>query len=180
MFLSSPQEKKKVLPSTAGETKVSERVSALLLPIYERPRMPFTQDKYVIKEDPHLVQWERVTREFLRRLSLAHGHRVSAVMIFEWATGISVAELQARGGSANKDLRIINKLLRHYFGDTAKKTHIAGRPVYRAYRVRPGHRIKARRPLTNTLYAEYCEGVLNPWHTLLHLVRKGSLRGLSF
>jgi hypothetical protein len=123
--------------------------------------MPLTKDKYLIKENPHLVQWERETRKFLRNLSPRHGHRVAAVMIYEWATGIKVAELMAEGGSAQADLRKINQILRHYFGKPYM-TYIAGRKINNAYRVRVGYLIKRHRPLTLTLWTEYTEGTLNP------------------
>lgn len=123
--------------------------------------MPFTKDKYLVKENPHDVQWERETRKFLRRLSPQHGHRVSAVMVYEWATGIRVAELVAEGGSANADLRKINKSLRFYF-DKPYMTYIMGRKVQNAYRVPAGWYVKRHRPMTLTLLAEYYEGTLNP------------------
>lgn len=123
--------------------------------------MPLTQDKYIVRENPDLVQWEREVRKFLRNLSPNHGHRISAVMIYEWATGINVAELVNAGGNANSELRKINKALRFYFGKSYS-TYIAGRKVPNAYRVRPGYYIKRHRPMTITLYAEYCEGTLNP------------------
>lgn len=123
--------------------------------------MPLTKDKYLVRENPHLVQWERETRKFLRRLSPDHRHRVSAVMVYEWATGIRVADLMAEGGSANGHLRHINKILRYYFGQPYM-TYICGRKVPKAYEVKPGYYIKRHRPMTLTLYAEYAEGVLNP------------------
>lgn len=123
--------------------------------------MPLTKDKYLIKENPHLVQWEREVRKFLRNLSPEHGHRVAAVMIYEWATGIKVAELMAAGGSAQADLRKINKILRHYF-DKPYMTYIAGRKIPNAFRVRPGYYIRRHRPLTITLWVEYQEGTLYP------------------
>ena len=123
--------------------------------------MPFTKDKYLVKENPHLVQWERETRKFLRHLSPQHGHRVAAVMIYEWATGIQIAELMAQGGSAQADLRKINKVLRFYFGKPYM-TYIMGRKVPNAYRVKPGWYVRRHRPMTLTLYAEYAEGVLYP------------------
>ena len=67
--------------------------------------MPFTKEKFIIKENAALVAWERVTREFLRQLSVRHAHRVSAVMVFEWATGRTVKEHLANGGSTT-DLKI--------------------------------------------------------------------------
>lgn len=123
--------------------------------------MPFTKDKYLVRDNPHLVQWERETRKFLRKLSPDHGHRVAAVMIYEWATGIKVADLMAEGGSAQADLRKINQVLRFYF-DKPYMTYIMGRKVPNCYRVRPGYRIRRHRPMTLTLYAEYCEGSLYP------------------
>ena len=123
--------------------------------------MPFTKDQYLVRENPQLVTWEREVRKFLRRLSPDHGHRISAVMIYEWATGISVKELVEKGGNANSDLRKLNKILRFYFGK-AYKTWIMGRQVPNAYRVKPGYYIRRHRPMTLTLYAEYSAGTLNP------------------
>lgn len=149
------------VPSTARASATSERVDQLVLPDDERQRMPFTKDKFLVRENPQLVQWERESRKFLRKLSPEHGHRVAAVMIYEWATGIQIAELMKAGGSAAADLRKINQVLRFYFGK-AYMTYICGRKVPSAYRVKPGYYITRHRPMTLTLYAEYCEGVLRP------------------
>ena len=149
------------LPSSAREAEGSARVASLVLSDEERGRMPMTQDKYIVRENPDLVQWERETRKFLRLLSPNQGHRVSVVMIYEWATGINVKELVNSGGNANSELRKINKALRFYFGKSYQ-TYSAGRKVPNCYRVRPGYYIKRHRPMTITLYAEYCEGTLNP------------------
>ena len=148
------------LPSTAVEISAPERMNQLVKPENERGRMPFTKDKYLVKEKPALVQWERETRKFLRQLSPRHSHRVSAAMVYEWATGILVADLVAGGGSTS-DLRIINKVRRFYFGKSYQ-TYICGRKVPNAFRVPLGYYIKKHRPMTLTLYAEYAEGVLNP------------------
>lgn len=158
---SQEEASKQRVPSTAHAARSSNRVDQLILPDTERPKMPFTKDKYIVKENPDLVQWERETRKFLRQLSPQHGHRVAAVMVYEWATGIKVADLVAGGGSAQKELRKINQVLRFYFGKSYM-TWIAGRKVPNAYKVKPGYYIKRHRPMTMTLYAEYCEGVLNP------------------
>lgn len=123
--------------------------------------MPLTKDKFLVRENPHLVQWERETRKFLRRLSPEHEHRVAAVMVYEWATGISIPELVAAGGSANAHLRHINKVLTFYFGKPYM-TYICGRKVPKAYKVKGGYYIKRHRPMTLTLYVEFAEGVLNP------------------
>lgn len=157
----SKKESFRGVPSTARPLDSSDRVDQLTLSDDQRPKMPFTQDKYVIKENPHLIQWEREVRKFLRKLNLTSGHRVSAVMIYEWATGIKVAELVAAGGNANSELRQLNKVLRFYFGKSYS-TYIMGRKVPNAYRVPVGYRIRRHRPMTMALYAEYTEGVLNP------------------
>ena len=149
------------VPSTARDAAPSERVNQLIIPDEMRAMMPFTKEKYLVKENPHLVQWEREVRKFLRNLSPSHGHRVAAVMIYEWATGIRVADLVARGETAGAELRHINKVLRFYFGDPYS-TYIMSRKVPNAYRVRPGYYIRRHRPMTLTLYAEYCEGTLYP------------------
>jgi hypothetical protein len=149
------------VPSIASPATASTRIDQLVLPDEERGRMPFTKDKYVVRENPQLVQWERETRKFLRNLSPAHGHRISAVMIYEWATGIQVKELLEQGGTASPDLRKINECLRHYFGKPYQ-TYIGGRKVPRAYKVKSGYYIRRHRPMTITLYLEYSEGVLNP------------------
>jgi len=149
------------VPSSARAAASSERVDQLVLPDEMRAKMPFTKDKYIVRENPQLVQWERETRKFLRQLSTAHGHRVSAVMIYEWCTGIRVADLVKEGGTANSDLRKINAILRYYFGKSYS-TYIMGRKVPNAYKVRKGYFIRRHRPWTLTLYAEYCEKTLYP------------------
>lgn len=156
------------MPSTADAALPSDRVDQLTLPDDERPKMPYTKDQFLVKENPHLVQWEREVRKFLRRLSPDHGHRVTAVMIYEWATGLSVKQLMESKepmppGKQNwrTDLRKINKVLEYYFGKPYT-TWIMGRKVGKAYTVKKGYYIKRHRPMTLTLYTEYVEGVLNP------------------
>ena len=148
-------------PSTAREPAGSDRLDSLLLPVDRRGRMPVTQDKYLIRENPQLVQWERETRKFLRNLSPEHGHRISAVMVYEWATGIEVAELMKQGGTASPDLKKINQILKFYFGDSYQ-TYIAGRKVGKCYKVPPGYYIRRHRPMTLALWAEQREGTLYP------------------
>lgn len=157
----SEETKRDSFASDAEPAKPDERLLKMVLPDDQRGKMPLTKEKYLVKENPLLVQWEREVRKFLRNLSPSNGHRISAVMIYEWATGINVAELVKSGGSANRDLRHINKILRFYF-DKPYMTYIAGRKVPRAYRVKPGTYITRRRPMTLTLWAEYTEGVLVP------------------
>ena len=161
---------KRRFPSDASDAAPSVRVDQLVLPDDMRAKMPFTKDKYIIRENPHLVQWEREVRKFLRHLSPEHGHRVSSIMIYEWATGIRIVDVMVdeRQTDPNHshitwrgDLRKINKCLEFYFGKPYM-TWIAGRKIPKAYRVKPGYYIRRHRPLTLTLYAEYVEGTLNP------------------
>src|SRR6478752_6693052 len=140
------------IPSSARAPKSSERVNQLTLPDDQRPTMPLTKSKYLVKENPHLVQWERETRKFLRKLSPEWENRISAVMVYEWATGIRVADLMSEGGSARSELGAINKILRFYFGKPYM-TYIAGRKVPLAFRVRKGYYIRRHRPMTLTLWA---------------------------
>lgn len=149
------------VPSTARGAEASARLDQLVLPDNERARMPLTKDKYLVRENPHQVAWEREVRKFLRNLTPQHGHRVAAVMVYEWATGIRVADLMAQGGSAGPDLRKINKALEFYFGKPYM-TYIAGRKVPKAYRVPEGWYVRRHRPMTLTLWAEYQEGSLYP------------------
>ena len=161
------------LPSNAAPIAPSPRIESLVIPDEMRGSMPLTKSKYLVKENPHLVQWEREVRKFLRKLSPEHEHRISAIMVYEWATGIRIADImelekqwaaQGKAGPYNtwrSDLRKINKLLTFYFGKPYM-TYITGRKVPRAYRVRVGYLIRRHRPQTLTLWAEYTEGVLNP------------------
>ena len=170
----SKEKDKRRYASNVGAAAQSERVDQLVLSEELRGRMPVTKDKYLVKENPHLVAWEREVRKFLRNLSPDHGHRVSAVMVYEWATGFSVTELQAltaemlaaetqprRWTTWRSDLRKINQVLTWYF-DKPYMTYICGRKVPKAYRVKPGFYITRRRPMTLTLWYEYSEGVLVP------------------
>jgi hypothetical protein len=156
------------LPSTAAAARSSNRIDQLTLPDEMRAKMPFTKDKFIVKENPHLVEWEREVRKFLRNLSPEHDHRVTAVMVFEWATGLMVKELMLSGEKPQpgkqtwqSDIRKLNKILSWYFGKPYM-TWIMGRKVGKAYRVKKGFFIRRHRPMTLTLYAEYAEGVLYP------------------
>lgn len=159
---------KQRVPSTALAARTSDRIDQLVLPDEMRAKMPFTKDKYLVKENPQLVSWEREVRKFLRNLSPEHGHRVAAAMIYEWATGLRLADVMEaeQAGAAGKtswraDLRKLNKILEFYFGKPYM-TYIMGRKVPKAYRVKPGYYIRRHRPMTLTLYAEYTEGTLYP------------------
>lgn len=145
---------------STAEPRTSKRVEELLLPDANRNRMPLTQDKYLVRENDALVAWEREVRKFLRNLSPDHGHVVSAVMIYEWATGRDVRQM-VEAGESTADFRYINKLLRYYF-ERSYRTYILGRKVANAYRVPPGYYITRHRPQTLTLWAEYQAGTLKP------------------
>jgi hypothetical protein len=160
--------------STALEPKTSEYIEDLALPVESRGRMPLTQEKFVISENPQRVSWEREVRTALDQLSDKTAHRITAPMIYEWATGISIADLiEAEGlqdvsprgggqnGSANAHLRHINWVLTQYFGK-GYKTKIAGREVGKAYKIRQGFRVRLKRPANLTLWPEWENGTLNP------------------
>lgn len=150
-----------LVPSTARAAAASGRLDQLVLPDEERGKMPFTKEKYLVRENPDLVRWERETRKFLRKLSPRHAHRVAAVHVYEWATGLKIADLVAAGGSASKDLRKINEVLTFYFGK-GRMTYIAGRKVTNCRDVPIGWYVRRHRPMTLELYAEYAEGSLYP------------------
>jgi hypothetical protein len=168
-FNSEEASKRPRVPSNAGAAAQSERIDQLILADDMRGKMPLTKDKYLVKENPHLVAWEREARKFLRNLSPEHGHRVSAIMIYEWATGLSIVEMSKltkemvpeRGTTWRSDLRKLNRILEWYFGKPYA-TYICGRKVPRTYRVKPGYYIRRHRPMTLTLWFEYTEGVLYP------------------
>lgn len=152
------------VPSTALEPPKG-RVDNLVLPDEERGQMPFTQEKFIKRENPNRVTWERETRKFLRRLSPAHEHRIAAVHVFEWATGLSLAALVAaeKAGDLTHtrwrgDLRHINWALKNYFG-TPYMTHIMGRKIPKAYTVPKGWYVYRHKPHTLTLYADWTAGV---------------------
>ena len=148
------------LPSDAATVPQPERFDTLFLPNSEKPKMPLTKDRYVVKDNPHLVAWERQVRMFLRGLPLTSEHRVSATMIYEWATGKKVVDQIAAGVATSPDLRKINQVMRHHFGK-GYQTWIAGRKIPNCYRIPQGWRVKRHRPLTLTLWNEYTEGTLN-------------------
>ena len=153
------------VPSTAREP-LDTRIDSLVLPDEERGKMPFTKEQYIKRENPQRVQWERELRKFLRNLSPEHEHRIAAVHVYEWATGLSIADLMAeerepgQGARApwRGDLRKLNALLREYFGKPYM-TYIMGRKIPKAYRVPKGWRVYYHRPKTLTLYAQWADGV---------------------
>ena len=170
-FKGEGEEQKKApraaVPSTAQRPARATRVDQLLLPDEQRAKMPLTKEQYLVRENPQLVLWEREVRKFLRQLSPEHEHRVAAVMIYEWATGLPITEhmrLESEGlrepGTATwrADIRKINKVLEFYFG-TPYMTWIAGRKVAKAYKVRKGYYIYRHRPMTLTLWVDWKAGI---------------------
>ena len=127
--------------------------------------MPFTKEAHLVRENPNRVQWERETRKFLLNLSPSHEHRVAAVHVFEWATGLTIAGLVADEKAGNKsgtmwrgDLVHINWALRNYFGKPYM-TYIMGRKIPKAYRIPRGWYVYKHKPHTLTLYADWAAGV---------------------
>jgi|SRR6478609_516833 len=149
------------VPTTARPVRESARLDQLLLADEERGRMPLTESKYIVPSNPNLVRWEREVRKFLRNLTPRKEHRVASVHVFEWATGIPLAEFIENGGKPQSDLRHINTILRGYFGK-GYQTNIAGRKILNCYRVPQGFYIRTHRPRTNELYAEYLAKTLYP------------------
>ena len=168
--------------STAVEAASSDYVKDLVLPEEDRGMMPLTKEELVLSENPLRVEWEREVRKFLKRLSTRTSHRITAVMVYEWATGIKVKDLleadkQARkdlidaggqqytrktnAGNLNMHLRHINWVLREYFGQP-RKTKIAGRDVGRAYKVRHEFRVELKKPANITLWPDWDAGTLRP------------------
>lgn len=146
------------LPSNAKDDRTVQ-LEHPVLPLDERGKMPLTKSKYLVREDPELIYWERVVRQFLRKLSPEHQHRVSAVMIWEWATGEQVGTAPYATGTSV--FRKLNKILRFYFGKPYM-TWIANKKVPNCYNVRPGYYIRQHRPMTTELWLEYTQGVLYP------------------
>ena len=166
--------------STAQAAAKNEYVGDLVLPEEERGLMPYTKSDLVISENPLRVAWEREVRKFISKLTTHTSHRVTAAMVYEWATGIKIAELLAadaageeltetpegtnartEAGKLNVHLRHINWVLGQYFGKSYK-TKIMGREVGRAYTVRQEFRVKHKKPANLTLWPEWSEGTLEP------------------
>jgi len=166
--------------STAQAAAKSDYVKELVVPEEERGLMPYTKEDFVISENPLRVEWEKEVRKFLQKLTTHTSHRVTAAMIYEWATNIKIADLieadtageiiteeaegirtQTNAGRLNVHLRHINWVLREYFGKPYK-TKIMGREVGRAYTVRQEFRVKLKKPANMTLWPEWSEGTLNP------------------
>lgn len=159
---------------STAEARKENNFRDMFLDDDQRGDMPLTKEKFIITENPALVEWERETRKFIKNLSRYTSHKITAIMVFEWATGISITQLRieentaaksAKGGgingSANMHLRLISGLLKQYFG-TPYKTRILGQSVDRAYTVPEEFRVDRVRPKCLTLWPEYDNGTLRP------------------
>ena len=67
-FLQSKFNKKADRPRVSGDSRAAPRgtrggLDSLILSDEERARLPETKDKYLVRENPNLVQWERETRK---------------------------------------------------------------------------------------------------------------------
>lgn len=143
--------------------KPSERLQDLIIPESKR-KMPVERDKILVSEDADLVEWERVLRQFLYKLSSTRENRIAAPLIWEWATGLSIKAI-ANDPEQNKvyagDLRKLNRLLRAYFGEPYS-TFINNRKFNRAYKVKKNFLVYRKAPHTLSLYLEWRDGALKP------------------
>lgn len=133
----------------------SERLTDLIKPPGERS-LPDTREYTLINEDEELLQWERVTRSFLYSLSSTREHRVTAPMVWIYATGIQYVEPDDAG--YRRDLRKIRKILRSYFGKSYQST-IRGVKSKEVWKVRSGFLVYRKAPITMTLYLEWKKGL---------------------
>lgn len=141
----------------------SQRLRDLLISENSRV-MPIEREKILVSEDPDLVEWERVLRQYLYKLPSTKENRVAAPLVWEWATGLSITEIAAdetQGRIYTGDLRKLNKLLRAYFGKSYS-TFINRRKFNRTYRVRKGFLVYRKAPHTMSLYLEWRQGSLKP------------------
>ena len=134
-------------------------LSDRLLPTDGRAEV-ISRDKIFITIDEDLEEWERQTRAYLYLLAKGRKHSTSAALIWEWATGLSVAEEYRKGNSKiyNRDLRRINTILRSYFGDPYA-TFIDGRKFPRAYRISQWFNVDRKAPFCASLMLLWKDGV---------------------
>ncbi len=118
--------------------------------------MPDTREYVLLNEDEEVVQWERVTRQFLHELASTREHRVSPQMVWAYATGIT--DVDGTDPNYRRDLRKIRKVLRGYFGQSYQST-IRGVKHKEVFRVRKGFLIYRKAPVTMTIYLEWKKGL---------------------
>lgn len=134
-------------------------LSDRLLPLHERGEV-INKSAIYITENEDLVEWELQIRTYLNQLAKGRKHAVAGPLIWEWATGKSVAEEHAAGNrkAYAGDLRKINKVLRSYFGKPYA-TFINGRKFPRAYRISQHFIVKRKAPMCASLYLQWKDGV---------------------
>lgn len=137
----------------------SSGLSDRLLPLDERGKV-VNKTAIYIAEDEDLVEWEMQVRTYLNLLATGRKHAVAAPLIWEWATGKSVAEeYEANNRKAyTGDLRKINTVLKSYFGKPYA-TFINGRKFPRAYRMSQHFIVKRKAPMCASLYLQWKDGV---------------------
>lgn len=137
--------------------------------------LPERRDFYIIEDDNSLVFWERAVRRYVNTVANTKGgDRVAAPIIFDWAMGYQeigatpakngkteLHRAKGSGGVVNPELRRINKILRHYFGEPYR-TFMHGRQYPNCYRIPRGYYIRYKAPMTLTLYSEFLLKVLEP------------------
>lgn len=137
----------------------SKGLQGRLLPTEERAEIN-TRDEVLIKEDEDLVEWERQIRAYIYKLPMGREHRTTAVLVWEWATGLSVPEEHKKGNSGvyAADIRKINKLLREYFGKPYA-SYIHNRKFNQVYRISKHFNVDRKAPFCVGLYLEWRAGV---------------------
>lgn len=133
----------------------SQRLQDLIQPP-EKRSLPDTREYTLINEDEELLQWERLTRQFLYSLPSTRDHRVTAQMIWDYAT--TNAEYDPQDPDFRRDLRKIRKVMRGYFGKSYQST-IRGVKSKEVWRVRRGFLVYRKAPITMSLYLEWKKGL---------------------
>lgn len=135
--------------------KPSQRLNDIIRPV-EKREQPNTKEYVLLNEDEDLLQWERVTRQFLHTLATTREHRVSPQMVWRYATGIE--DVEPKDQAYRRDLRKIRKVLKSYFGPSYQST-IRGVKHKEVFRVRRGFLVYRKAPITMSLYLEWKKGV---------------------
>lgn len=133
----------------------SQRLTDLIKPPEERS-VPDTREYRLLNEDEDLVQWERLTRQFLHSLASTRDHRVTPQMIWNYAT--NNAEVDPNDTDYRRDLRKIRKVMRGYFGKSYQTT-IRNVKQKEAWKVRAGFLVYRKAPITMTIYLEWKKGL---------------------
>lgn len=137
----------------AGEARSS--LADRLLPPEERATRAFSKDQVIIDEDEDLREWERVLRAYLHRLPRGRKHRTTAILVWEWATGLETTDVER--GVLIADTRRLNKLLSAYFGKP-RQTYIDGRKFTRVYDIGRNFVVDRKAPYCLELYLAWSKG----------------------